>query len=316
MIVQSQQSGELALWPSLVYNEWKDTLDTLHLWMQIVGKVKLALCPFINQWWQVAFYVTTRGMTTGRIPYKKSTFQVNFDFMTHHLSISTSEGKEIVIPLQPRSVKDFYSQFMEALKSLGITVSIRPIPSEMSNAIPFHEDTKHASYDGEYVSRWWRIQLQVNEVFEVFRSPFRGKSSPIHFFWGSFDLNGTRFSGKKAKPPKLKGEMGKIMRFAENEENFAFGFWPGDERFPYPAFYTYLYPAPQSYETIKTGPSISYFNKKLSECILPYEEVRRKKSSEKEMLHFLETTYVESAKLAGWDIAYLQGPVPQRKMKK
>jgi hypothetical protein len=297
-------------WPSLPYQDWQDTLDTLHMWMQIVGKIKLALCPFINQWWETAFYVTPRGMTTGRIPNKNEVFAVDFDFISHFLIIRTSSGTEKAIPLMPRSVADFYQEFTSTLNSLGIKVSIYETPVEFTNPIPFPKDTKHSSYDKDYVTCWWHLLLQINSIFDEFRTPFTGKSSPIQFFWGSFDLNGTRFSGKKTIPPKLTGTMGRIMRYAENEENFAFGFWPGDQKFPYPAFYSYIYPAPVGFETINTGPSIAYFNKQLSECILPYQDIKKAKNPKKIILNFLETTYTESAKLAGWDIESLKGPVP------
>jgi hypothetical protein len=297
------------MWLELPYQEWKDTLDTLHMWMQIVGKVKLQLSPFVNQWWEVAFYVTVYGMTTGRIPSGNDAFQVDFDFLTHTLSIRTSNNQQKILSLESRSVAEFYKEFMEVLMSLGIHVVINPVPVEVQDVIPFTKDTRHASYAKDYVTEWWRILLQISMVFDRFRSSFRGKSSPIHFFWGSFDLSGTRFSGKTAVPPKMEGSMGKIMRFAENEENFAFGFWPGDQRLPYPAFYSYMYPTPKGMQAIKFDKSIS-FNEQLGECILPYEVIRKATSPEKSILRFLETTYTESAKLAGWDITSLQGKVP------
>ncbi len=297
------------MWTELPYEDWKDTLDTLHMWMQIVGKVKLALAPFINQWWEVAFYVTASGMTTGRIPFGSDIFQVDFDFLIHNLSIRTSNNQQKIISLENRPVAEFYKEFMDALTSLGIHVKINPVPVEVPNVIPFIKDTQHASYDKDFVARWWHILLQTSIVFDRFRSSFRGKSSPIQFFWGSFDLNGTRFSGKTATPPKMKGSMGKIMRFAENEENFAFGFWPGDQKLRHPAFYSYMYPTPKGMETIKLDKGIS-FNEQLGECILPYEIIRKAASPEKNILNFLETTYTESAKLAEWDIQSLQGKVP------
>lgn len=301
---------KLKIWPSLVYSEWKNTLDTLHMWVQIVGKVKLALCPFLNQWWEIAFYVTSTGLTTGLIPYKNKAFEVEFDFIHHNMVVRASNGIKRIILLRPYSVSEFYKEFMTTLKKLNIEVNIYTMPVEFLNPINFKDDNIHASYDKAYVENWWQIQLQTSFIFNRFRGAFRGKSSPVQFFWGSFDLNGTRFSGKTATPPNIKGYMGKIMKFAENEENFAYGFWPGDERFPYPAFYTYLYPAPKGYETIKTGPAIAYFNKKLSECILPYEDVRKAKNPEKEIINFLETTYKEYAKLADWDTKALAGSTP------
>lgn len=302
------------MWPDLQYPKWQETLDTLHMWMQIVGKVKLTLAPFINQWWEVAFYVTSTGMTTGDIPYGDDVFQIDFDFQHHILSIYTSTGQVKEIPLTSRSVAAFYDEFMDSLKQLGIHVTIWPVPVEVANLIPFDKDTKHASYDKKYVARWWHILVKVNSVFEQFRTTFRGKSSPVHFFWGSFDLAATRFSGKKADPPHLKGVMGKIMKFAENEENFTFGFWPGDERLPYPAFYSYIYPAPPGYASINLNEGAS-FNERLSECILQYKYVRKVENPVKTILRFLESSYIQSAILAGWDIESLKTQVPKLHIK-
>ena len=297
------------MWPELLYDEWRETLDTLHMWMQIVGKVKLKLAPFINQWWEVAFYVTPSGITSGNIPYKGNLFVVDFNFLSHVLTIHTSSGKTKILALKPCTVADFYNKFMDALKDLGITVRIWPIPVEVADTTPFDKDTKHAFYDKAYVTKWWQILTKVHIVFEQFRSSFRGKSSPIQFYWGSFDLNGSRFSGKPATPPKMDGTMGKIMKFAENEENFAFGFWPGDQRYPHPAIFSYIYPTPKGYASIKLGNGAS-FNEQLSECILPYDTIRKTKNPEKEILHFLKTSYTESATLAGWYIKSLQTKMP------
>jgi hypothetical protein len=280
------------------------------MWMQIVGKIKLALSPFLNQWWNIAFSLMPTGLTTGRIPYINQAFAINFNFLTHTLKIQTSDGEEKVIILREVSVAQFYKEIMAALNSLGIEVQINPMPVEFADPIQFHKDTVHASYDTAAVGKWWQIQLKLALLFDQFRSPFRGKSSPIQFFWGSFDLNGTRFSGKQL-PDKTDWPKGYgFMRYAENEENFAFGFWPGDKRYPYPALYSYLTPAPEGSETINPGPAISYFNKSLSECILPYEILRKAKQPEKDILDFLTTTYKEYAKLAGWDIKSLVGPIP------
>lgn len=300
---------ENTLWPQLSYDQWKDTLETLHMWMQIVGKVKLELSPFLNQWWEVTFQASAYGMTTGRIPYASSLFQVDFDFLTHILLIRTSSNKLKTITLAPRSVADFYREFMQLLKALDINISIYPIPIEVSHPIPFAKDQLHHAYDKNAVSRWWNVIMQTSLVFDRFRSSFQGKSSPIHFFWGSFDLNGTRFSGKPARPPKMKGAMGKIMRFAENEENFAFGFWPGDERYPHPAYYSYVHPAPKGIEKIDFGPGAT-FNEQLSECLLPYETVRTSRDPSRMLLDFLENSYTLSTNLAGWDRRSLQGPIP------
>ena len=297
-------------WPELKYEAWQPTLDTLHMWMQIIGKIKLELCPFINQWWEVAYYVNSTGMTTGRIPYKHRGLEFDFNFILHMLTISTSDNQIVSIYLKPMSVASFYLQILDALHYLNIDVTINTEPSEFTNPIPFDTDTTHTSYDKQSVEKWWRIQLQSSFLFDTFRSTFRGKSSPVHFFWGSFDLSGTRFSGKKAQSPKIEGPLGTIMRYAENEENFAFGFWPGDARFSQAAYYSYLYPAPKGCESINTGPDIAYFNKQLAECILPYDEMRKSRNPELTLLNFLETTYLEFAKLAKWDIKALLSPTP------
>lgn len=300
-------------WPPLPYAEWKDTRDTLHLWTQIVGKTKLRLNPFLNHYWEVVLYVTATGLATGRIPYGKIAFGVEFDFTSHRLRIVTSEGKKELIPLKPRTVSDFYKEYMRALENAGMHISITPTPSEVPNPIPFKENTAHASYDKEYVARWQQIQLQASFVFDRFSSTFRGKNSPVQFFWGSFDLSQTRFSGKKL-PDKVDWPRGySFMRYAENEENFACGFWPGDERFPHPAFYSYMYPAPKGFEAINAGSAGAFFSRDLSEWILPYEDARGARDPEKTILNFLETTYRESAKLSKWDAAYLEGLVPKKR---
>lgn len=300
------------LWPDISYDKWESTLKTLHLWTQIVGKIKLKQNSFINQWWEVALYVTSRGLTTGRIPYKNKAFEINFDFIYHKIIVSTSDGREKIIGLKPQTVSRFYLEFMNTLKELGISVIINTMPSEMQDAIPFHNDNNHKSYDKKHVERWHKIQLQTSFILDQFRTNFTGKSSPVQFFWGGFDLTTVRFSGKKLAD-KINWPKGyRFMRYAENEENFAAGFWPGDERFPHAAFYSYLYPAPTGSENINTGPISSYFDKKLSECILPYDEVKKAKNPQKEILDFFQTTYSEYSRLARWKIKQLQAKVPKR----
>ncbi|MCU7511140.1 MAG: hypothetical protein HF300_01205 [Ignavibacteria bacterium] len=294
-------------WPALPYEKWKDTLDTLHMWMQIAGKVKLALHPFLNHWWQVAFQITSSGMTTGLIPYKDEAFDINFDLIHHELLLHKVSGESLKISLYPRSVADFYTEFMGALKDLGIDVKINPMQVEVTDPLSCDTDDLHSSYDSSYAHSWWLLQVKCYFVFERFCSRFRGKSSPIQFFWGSFDLNGTRFSGKPAAPPDYGG---RIMRFAENEENFAFGFWPGDNRYPHAAFYSYLYPAPKGIENVHIEPPAASFNTVMGEFIMPYEDIFSLASPEEKIMQFLQTTYEESAKLAGWDVRSLEGPVP------
>lgn len=298
-------------WPSLSYDSWKDTLDTLHLWTQIIGKIKLAQNPFLNQWWEVAFSVTPNGLTTGRIPYNDEAFEVQFDFLRHTVDILTSTNKRKSLTLKPQSVADFYTEVLQALKIFDIKVKINPVPSEIPNAIPFNKDRKHHAYNKNHVENWFRIQLQSSFLLDIFRSNFTGKSSPVHFFWGSFDLTTARFSGKKL-PDKTDWPKGyHFMRYAENEENFACGFWPGNEQYESPAFYSYMYPAPKGCETINTGSTFSYFDKKLAECVLPYEEAIKTKNPEKEILNFFNTTYTGFAGLAGWNVNQLEGKVPQ-----
>lgn len=294
-------------WPELPYEAWKDTRDTLHLWTQIVGKVKLELCPFLNQWWEIAFHLTARGLNTGPIPWRGESFEIDFDFIDHHLSIRMSDGHVEEIPLEPRTVADFYSLFMHTLTSLGIDVAISTLPVEMQNDIPFDQDTTHASYDKDFVYRWWRVMLATGRVMEQFRTPFHGKSSPVHFFWGGFDLDATRFNGKPATPPSYGG---RIMKFGENEENFAIGFWPGTEQFPHAAFYTYMSPTPSNIEKAQIQPDIAHFDTTLSEFVLLYDDMRRTSSPEETLGTFFQSTYEACALLAGWDRVSLEGNVP------
>ncbi len=256
-------------WPSLPYEKWNDTLDSLHMKMQIIGKVKLALNPFLNQWWQVAFYLNMRGMTTGLIPYEDGVFEIEFNFIDHNLSVRLSNNQLKVIPLSPTPVATFYSDFMDILKSMGINVVINTLPCEVPDPVKFELDNGKKSYDKDFVHTWWKILIQVQKVFESFRSGFRGKSSPVHFFWGSFDLCETRFSGN---PCAIPIGAGRIMKFAENEENFTFGFWPGDKNYPHAAFYSYFYPAPEGIET-PGNHGEKYYNINMREYILDYQEV-------------------------------------------
>ncbi|HEX2983829.1 MAG TPA: DUF5996 family protein [Ignavibacteriales bacterium] len=294
-------------WPALPYENWKDTLDTLHMWMQIAGKVKLALHPFTNHWWQTAFHLTSTGIRSGLIPYQDRCFEISFDFIKHKVFIHMIDGSGEEIELRPRTVADFYNEFMNALRNLDITVKINPVPVEFAETIPFDKDNSHSSYDKDHVCDWWRLQARLAVIFERFRTPFRGKSSAVHFFWGSFDLNSTRFCGRPATPPNYGG---KIMHYAENEENFSFGFWPGDSRYPHPALYAYLYPAPAGIESAHIEPEEASYNTTLGEFILPYEDVCNSSSPETMIMDFLQSSYKESAKLANWDTNLLEGPVP------
>ncbi|HEX8918725.1 MAG TPA: DUF5996 family protein, partial [Chloroflexota bacterium] len=229
------------LWPALPYGEWKDTLDTLHMWTQIVGKVKLELVPFLNEWWEVGFTVTARGLTTSTIPFGHRVFQVDFDFLEHRLDIRVSDGTSRTIALLPRSVADFYQEFMAALTALGIQAQITTNPVEVENTTPFDQDQVHASYDPDYVTRWWRIVLQVDRLLQQYRTPFVGKSSPVLFWWGSFDLSETRFSGR---PAPERAWPTRWMALGGDQEQTSAGFWPGSGTVHEPAFFAYTYPEP------------------------------------------------------------------------
>jgi Family of unknown function (DUF5996) len=305
-------TDDVERWPSLPWDGWKDTCETLHMWMQVVGKVKLELCPFLNEWWQVAFHLTARGMTTGIIPYRERTFDVEFDFTDHTLTIRTDDGVVSTLALAPRSVADFYHDFINTLGSMEIEVTINPLPTEVPDPIPCDTNRVHSSYDPDAVNRWWRIQVQTAKVLQRYRSPFVGKSSPIHFFWGSFDLNHTRFSGRPAPAPE---GMPRFFQIAEDQENVACGFWPGNPNasgvtFGEPAFYSYIYPAPTGYRDVAVAPRSAYFDTTLGEFVLRYEDIRRSKTPEEELLTFFQSTYDVAADLAGWDRQALEKHVP------
>ncbi len=288
-------------WPSLPFEAWKDTCETLHLWTQIVGKVRLALSPPLNHWWQVPFYVTARGLTTSPIPApgeQGRIFEVQFDFIDHTLLILTSEGTIKALPLIPRSVAAFYQEFMACLHALGIEVTINTVPSEVQHPIRCDEDEVHASYDAVAAHRFWRILVQVDQVFKEFRSHFLGKSSPVHFFWGSFDLAVTRFSGRRA--PERAG-ADRITREAYSHEVISCGFWPGDETFKAPAFYSYTVPEPPGLKAASLRPSAAWYSPDKGEFLLRYEDVRSADEPEQVLQEFLQSTYEAGARLAQWD---------------
>jgi hypothetical protein len=279
-------------WPALPFSEWEATCDTLHMWAQIVGKTRLALSPPQNHWWHVPLYVTPRGLSTSPIPFGNLTFEVEFDFVAHEAAIRTSVGHGRGIPLYPRSVADFYAEYMACLRALGIEVTISLSPEEFDDTTPFDEDRHHASYDPEYVERFRRILIQSDSVLKKFRARFLGKSSPVHFFWGSFDLAVTRFSGQLCTPP-VKPDP--IMSEAYSHEVISCGFWPGDRKFKHPAFYAYALPARPG---IDKEPS---WNTQMGEFILEYEAIREAEAPERAILDFCQTTYEAAAKLAQWD---------------
>ena len=300
------------IWPSLDYAAWSETCATLQLWTQIAGKIRLALGPWINHSWGVTLYVTSRGLTTSLIPYGTRAFEIEFDFIRHQLGISTTEGDERAIRLQPQSVASFYREVMSKLRELAIEVQIGMRPNEMLEAIPFDRDEKHAAYDPEYANRFWRVLLQADRVFKEFRSRFCGKCSPVHFFWGSFDLAVTRFSGRSAPPhpggiPHLPDA---ITREAYSQEVSSLGFWPGNDQIPTALFYSYAYPSPDGFAQAKVKPAAASFHPQLREFVLSYDDVRGAESPDDAVLEFAQTTYDAAANLAKWDRAAFEEKKP------
>ena len=295
-------------WPELPFGEWYDTAGTLHMWTQIVGKIRLSQTPWTNHSWHVPLYVTARGLGTSLIPYGARAFEMNFDFLEHQLSIETTDGARRRINLMPRSVSDFYAEVMDSLRALDLDVSINTTPSELPDGIPFEQDNIHSHYEGEYVSRFWRALVQIDRVFKEFRSRFIGKCSPVHFFWGSFDLAVTRFSGREA-PPHPGGVPNFpdwIAREAYSHEVSSAGFWPGGGGIDYAAFYSYAYPAPEDFSNTEIAPSGASWSNELGEFLLPYDEVRTATSPDDALLEFLQSTYAAAAECGNWDRSALE----------
>ena len=290
-------------WPSLPLEEWKETKDTLHMWTQIVGKIRLAQTPLVNHWWNVPLYVTARGLTTSPMPYGDRTFEIDFDFIDHQLLIKCSDGASNDIALVPRSVADFYKEIMKALHDLQIDVKIWTTPVEIENPIPFEDDHEHAAYQPDYANRFWRILLQSDKVLKEFRSRFTGKVSPVHFFWGSFDMAVTRFSGRRA-PEREGADL--ITREAYSHEVISHGFWPGSGNIQAPAYYAYSAPEPQGFAQAAVRPESAFYNPETAGFILLYEDVRQAADPERALMEFLETTYDAGAKLANWDRTALE----------
>jgi hypothetical protein len=295
-------------WPILVLEQWRDTCATLHMWTQIVGKTRLALAPMENHWWQVPLYVTSRGLTTSPIPYRAATFTVDFDFLDHKLALRASDGAARELALAPQSVADFYAAYREALRALGIDAAIMPRPVEVVTAIPFAEDRTHAAYDGDAARRCWQVLLQTDRVLKRFRGRFLGKASPAHFFWGSFDLAMTRFSGRRA--PRHPGGAPNcpdyVMVEAYSHECASAGFWPGGGASEDAAFYAYAYPEPPGYAE-RVVPSARY-NGEAREFILPYETVRAAANPDRLLIEFFQAAYDAAADLGRWDRAALDRP--------
>ncbi len=290
-------------WPALPFDSWKDTYATLHLWTQIVGKVRLRLTPVVNHWWNVPLYVTARGLTTSRIAYGDRAFEIWFDFIRHQLVLQTSDGLMKTLPLEPRPVAEFYREFMELLRSAEIDLKIWSMPVEIPDPIAFDQDRMHASYDRASVEKFWRILLSVDTVLNLFRARFIGKSSPVHFFWGSFDLAVSRFSGRRA--PERPG-ADSITREAYSHEVSSVGFWPGGGSILGPAFYSYTAPEPQGFKDQRVRPDAAFYDRQIGEFILMYDDVRKAKSPTASLLDFCQSTYEAGATLGNWDRTALE----------
>ena len=293
-------------WPALPYDEWQDTYATLHLYTQVVGKIKLALSPFLNEWWHVALAIWARGITTGPIPYRSRIFEIRFDFISHNLEIFDSVGNFHSIELTPRSVAEFYRIVLSTLQEMGIEVTIAPEPQEMENTIPLESDSVHCSYDRESVRKFWTILASISSVFETYRSGFAGKASPVQFWWGSFDLSVSRYSGRKCSPPPYANRMSRV---GCDEEHFAAGFWPGSGKLLQPAFYAYGYPAAKGIERASIPPDEAYWNSDLGEFILQYDDVQASSAPEKMILEFLTSSYAIVANSGNWDREFLERKV-------
>ena len=305
-------NGASDYWPALLFEEWKDTAITLHMWTQIIGKIRLTLTPWTNHSWHVTLYVTARGLTTSPIPHDSSTFEIRFDFIDHQLRILKSDGAGRTIELKPQSVAEFYRTVMKTLSDLALPVTINTMPNEIADPVPFDQDEEHHSYDREYANRFWRVLVQSDRVFKEFRSRFCGKCSPVHFFWGSFDLAVTRFSGRPAPPhpggvPHLPDA---ITREAYSQEVSSLGFWPGNAAMPVPVFYSYAYPEPPGFSEAKVQPDAAYYEPKLREFILAYDGVRNAEKPDQVLLDFAQGAYDAASQLGKWDRDALEEKKP------
>jgi Family of unknown function (DUF5996) len=292
--------------PALPFDAWKDTLATLHMWVQIVGKVRSRLCPLVNHWWNVPFYITARGMTTSVMPYQQRHIEVEFDFIEHELAIETSEGRVVTMALKPQSVAEFYEKFMAALGELGVRVHIWTMPREIPNPTPFEQDYVHAAYDPEAAHKFWRMLVWVDQIFKEFRAGFQGKASPVHFFWGSFDLAVTRFSGRVA--PERPG-ADSVTREAYSHEVSSAGFWPGGGDIKGPAFYSYAAPEPSGFAEQRVRPQGAFYHPQMKEFLLMYDDVRAAASPRGALMEFLQSTYDAVADLGKWDRKALERTV-------
>jgi hypothetical protein len=294
-------------WPDLAYPSWRETASTLQLWTQIVGKTRLALTPWLNHGWQVPLYVTACGLTTSAIPTGNEFLEIEFDFIKHRLVMLTSRGEERTLALEPRTVADFYRRALGLMRDIGVVVSINERPNEVQDPISFSQDRIHAAYDAPAAHRFWRALIQVDRILKLFRSGFLGKASPVHFFWGSFDLAVSRFSGRTAPlhPGGVPGLPDAVTREAYSHEVSSAGFWPGNAAFPQAAFYSYAYPEPAGFRDRQVTPG-AYFDAKLGEFVLPYDTVRAAADPDALLLDFLSTTYAAAAEAGNWDRTALE----------
>ena len=296
------------VWPALPLEAWKDTYATLHMWTQIVGKIRLAQSPWVNHSWHCTLHVTPRGLSTGPVPHENRMFKIDFDFIDHELTVKSSDGRSCRIMLRPQSVAAFYASLMAGMDKLDLPVKIHHWPNEVADPVRFDEDETHRAYDREYANRFWRILVQVDRIFELFRATFTGKCSPVHYFWGSADLAVTRFSGRPAPrhPGGIPNLPDWVVQEAYSEELSSCGFWPGSGAIPYPAFYSYAYPEPLHFATAAVQPVGAFYSNDLHEFILPYDIVLESKSPDETLLRFLQTTYAAAADLAKWNRSSLE----------
>jgi len=299
----ARTAAKVDVWPELDWAQWSDTADTLHMWTQIIGKTRLALSPLQAHWWNVPLYVSARGLSTAAMPYGDEMLEIEFDFVSHVLRYRLSTGAEIATPLRNQSVADFYAEYKRSLAALGVTVDIWPVPVELKTPIPFAEDTQHATYDADAAHRFWRVLTRADQIFQLFSTKFIGKVSPVHFFWGSFDLAVTRFSGRVAPP---RADADPITREAYSREVISAGFWPGNGGFGAAAFYCYAAPAPAGLDQAKIWPASAGYNAELGEFLLKYDDLRAEANPDAALMEFLESTYDAAAQLAKWDHASLE----------
>lgn len=299
----TRRAHEAEKWPALPFDAWRQTCETLHLWLQVVGKISLEQCPKVNHSWHVALRVYARGLTTHLMPHDGISFQIAFDFVDHRLLIRATDGRSASLPLEPQSTAAFYRKLMATLQDLGLPVTIRTMPCELPDAIPFDEDEVHCSYDGDFANRYWRVLVQADRVFAEFRARFIGKCSPVHFFWGSADLAVTRFSGQRAPehPAGIPHMPDAVVREAYSHEVSSCGFWAGSAPYPHAAFYSYAYPEPPGFAAARVRPGAAHYSGELREFLLPYEAMRAATAPDAALLEFLQTTYEAAATCGGWD---------------